>query len=73
MSCARCGGFMVTEAACGCPGEPALSGLFGVRCLNCGYLDDEIMRLNRMGRPLTQFTQGTTALDAAPRGARLAR
>jgi len=77
MSCERCGGFMVTEAACGCPGEPALYGSFGFRCLNCGYLDDDIMRLNRRGRPLTELTRGMTAQaaerGAARRGARFAR
>jgi hypothetical protein len=52
MSCTRCGGFMVMDMAYGFWEEKtALPGLQGTRCLNCGNVEDSVIRMNRMIRP----------------------
>lgn len=46
MNCSRCGGLFVTEYIVD-PREGPLSGFYGRRCLNCGAIDDDVIRTNR--------------------------
>lgn len=60
MSCVRCSGLLVPHDfldLCG-----GMDRWFqGSRCVNCGFLDDPVMRLNRMPRtPLTSLSRGRT-------------
>ena len=59
MFCQRCRGLLVyetfgdlrVEAGCMCP---------ATRCINCGYIEDSVVRANRLHPPLTK--------RSAPRG-----
>lgn len=46
MSCERCGGLMVKERF----GDPddTDAGFEGNRCLNCGSIEDPVIRVNRL-------------------------
>ncbi len=46
MNCSRCDGLFVTEYIVD-PREGPLSGFHGRRCLNCGAIDDDVIRTNR--------------------------
>ena len=46
MICSRCGGFVVNEYLLN-PREGSLSGFHGSRCLNCGAIHDDVIRLNQ--------------------------
>ena len=46
MNCLRCGGLVVREYLLN-PREGSLSGFHGSRCLNCGAIHDDVIRLNQ--------------------------
>ena len=50
MSCSRCGGLMITELNPEILDELFLPESYTVRCLNCGNIEDAIIRLNRARR-----------------------
>jgi uncharacterized Zn finger protein len=45
MSCARCGGTMVVEEFLDDIGSSL--GFEGLRCLNCGHIEDSVIHTNR--------------------------
>ena len=45
MPCERCGGFMVFDAFCDPQEKEPATGT--TRCLNCGNIEDTIIRTNR--------------------------
>ena len=47
MPCERCGGFMVFDAFCDPQEKESPTGIATTRCLNCGNLEDTIIRANR--------------------------
>jgi uncharacterized Zn finger protein len=47
MPCERCGGFMVFDAFCDPQEKESLTATGTTRCLNCGNLEDTIIRTNR--------------------------
>jgi len=50
MTCPRCGGLVVREYLLN-PREGSLSGFHGSRCLNCGAIHDDVIRLNQRLSP----------------------
>ena len=47
MPCERCGGFMVFDASCDPQEKESPTPTGTTRCLNCGNLEDTIIRTNR--------------------------
>lgn len=47
MPCERCGGFMVFDAFSDPQEQESPMGIATTRCLNCGNLEDTIIRTNR--------------------------
>jgi len=47
MNCPRCGGLLIDEYMVD-PLEGSLSGFHGWRCVNCGAINDDVIRANRM-------------------------
>ena len=55
MVCARCGGMVVLEKF---DDEKSTRLWFeGARCLNCGHIDDPIIRANRLTRHMPHLRQ----------------
>lgn len=50
MNCLRCNGLMVDEYLLN-PREGSLSGFSACRCLNCGAIHDDVIRLNQRVPP----------------------
>src|SRR6267143_4011260 len=50
MTCQRCGGLVVQEYLLN-PREGSLFGFHGSRCLNCGAIHDDVIRLNQRLSP----------------------
>lgn len=50
MTCPRCEGLLVQEYLLN-PREGSLSGFHGSRCLNCGAIHDDVIRLNQRLSP----------------------
>jgi len=50
MNCLRCGGLVVHEYLLN-PREGSLSGFHGSRCVNCGAIHDDVIRLNQRVPP----------------------
>jgi hypothetical protein len=50
MNCPRCGGLVVQEYLLN-PREGSLSGFHGSRCVNCGAIHDDVIRLNQRLSP----------------------
>lgn len=50
MACPRCGGLLVpnSEVGTGIYEEKTWVALQGYRCINCGFIDDPVIRANRM-------------------------
>lgn len=74
MSCIRCRGFLVMEASCrlDMKGEEAPPT---VRCVNCGYIDNSVFRVNRLNFHMARILADDTGLRAAspPKKQHLAR
>ncbi len=51
MTCARCGGFAVPEGFQDRWEEGSRMQLRGWRCLNCGCIEDSVIRANRRQQP----------------------
>jgi hypothetical protein len=51
MECSRCDGFMIAERQYDQDKEDACAGRFGARCINCGNVEDAVIRRNRVVRP----------------------
>ena len=49
MSCTRCGGTVVIEEFLDDKGSSL--GFEGLRCLNCGHIEDSVIHSNRGGVP----------------------
>lgn len=49
--CKRCGGLMVMERLWSTAGEALGLGPPATRCLNCGNLEDPVIRQHRLDRP----------------------
>ncbi|WHZ15240.1 MAG: hypothetical protein OJF52_002081 [Nitrospira sp.] len=74
MSCVRCRGFLVMETSCrldikGNETPPT------VRCVNCGYIDNSLFRVNRLNFHMARILDDDTGLRAAspPKTQHLAR
>ncbi|HJS67017.1 MAG TPA: hypothetical protein VJ760_06780 [Nitrospiraceae bacterium] len=50
MNCLRCKGLVVREYLLN-PREGSLSGFHGSRCVNCGAIHDDVIRMNRQMPP----------------------
>ena len=50
MNCPRCGGLLVREYLLD-PREGPLSGFHGSRCVNCGAIYDDVIRMNQRVLP----------------------
>jgi hypothetical protein len=50
MNCPRCDGLLVREYLLN-PREGSLSGFHGSRCLNCGAIHDDVIRVNQREPP----------------------
>ena len=50
MLCQRCRGLLVRETFSDLKGGTGCMGL-ATRCINCGYLEDSVMRANRLCPP----------------------
>ena len=48
MPCERCGGFMVFDAFCDPQEKESPAEIGTTRCVNCGNLEDTIIRTNRL-------------------------
>ncbi len=55
MPCERCGGFMVFDAFCDPPEQEPPLGAGPIRCLNCGNLEDTIIRANRANSHVQKY------------------
>lgn len=54
MACPRCGGLLVPdEMVAGIYHAKTLSSCSGYRCVNCGYMEDPVMRANRRSCVIT--------------------
>ena len=47
MVCGRCGGFLVVENGCNEMTEGSNPSIPSTRCVNCGNLEDPMIRMNR--------------------------
>jgi hypothetical protein len=54
MACGRCGGFLVVEKGYEEAAIVAIAGMITTRCVNCGNLEDPLIRLNRAVRFLSE-------------------
>jgi hypothetical protein len=54
MACGRCGGFLVVEKGYEKAAVVARTGMVTTRCVNCGNLEDPLIRLNRAVRFLSE-------------------
>lgn len=66
MSCIRCRGFLVMEVSCrldmkGKETPPT------VRCINCGYIDNSVFRVNRFNFHMARTLDDDTGLLTASR------
>ncbi len=59
MLCTRCSGLVVVETFCDLREEISRAEFQGSRCLNCGWIEDPVIRANRLH-------------PVPPKGARLA-
>jgi hypothetical protein len=65
MICDRCSGLMVTEQSPDTIDEPVLPWSPSVRCLNCGNIEDPVIRLNRSRHhPLVLVATGRLGMPA---------
>ena len=60
MSCERCGGLMVIDTFCNPMEKESPTGTGTIRCLNCGNLEDTIIRTNRASSRLQQYVEPHT-------------
>jgi hypothetical protein len=60
MPCARCGGLTVPEHFENLATDGAWLTFMGTRCLNCGHIEDKLIRANRTddGRVAAQVDRG---------------
>jgi hypothetical protein len=54
MACRRCGGFLVVEKDYEEAAIVAIASMITTRCVNCGNLEDSLIRLNRAVRFLSE-------------------
>ena len=48
MGCSRCGGFMVVDEFMDAREEYSRMWCQVLRCINCGAIEDEVFRMNRL-------------------------
>lgn len=60
MTCPRCEGLVVQEYLLN-PREGSLSGFHGSRCLNCGAIHDDVIRMNQRVPPSLKRVQSPVA------------
>lgn len=51
MACMRCGGLLVTDEFADLWESTGPMEFQGVRCLNCGFIEDDVIRANRLQPP----------------------
>jgi hypothetical protein len=61
MSCERCGGLMVIEICCDLMVDKSRKGIDTTRCVNCGNLEDTIIRTNRASSHSLRHCEPRTA------------
>ena len=49
MACSRCGGFLVVDEFMDAKEEYSRMWCQGLRCINCGAIDESLIRANRKG------------------------
>ena len=49
MACSRCGGFLVVDEFMDAKEEYSRMWFQGLRCINCGAIDEGLIRANRQG------------------------
>ena len=54
MACERCGGFLIVEKGYEKAAVVTRTGMVTTRCVNCGNLEDPLIRLNRTVRFLSE-------------------
>lgn len=64
MPCVRCQGFLVMEACCRV-GMKENEMPPTVRCVNCGYIDNSVFRVNRLNFHMARILNNDTGLRAA--------
>ena len=62
MACMKCGGFLVVEPSCDFWEERSVPDIPGTRCLNCGNIEDRLIRMNRTARAPVPATDHTTLI-----------
>jgi hypothetical protein len=67
MSCDRCGGLMVVETSRYLMDEQSRAMIDTTRCLNCGNVEDAIIRANRIIARLPRLGEPRTAGARGPR------
>jgi hypothetical protein len=73
MSCTRCGGLMVVEASCDLMQEESWKSTNPIRCVNCGNVEDAIIRANRDTSRLPRLASVAWPRARRARGVRLVR
>jgi len=59
MACTRCGGLLVADVFADLREISGPMEFEGVRCLNCGCIEDDVIRTNRLGPQLFYSAQPT--------------
>jgi hypothetical protein len=57
MACIRCGGLLVTDDFADLWESSGPMEFQGVRCLNCGSIEDDVIRANRLQPPLPRHSR----------------
>ncbi|HYM38412.1 MAG TPA: hypothetical protein VES96_08415 [Nitrospiraceae bacterium] len=57
MACIRCGGLQVVDDFADLWAVTGPMEFRGARCLNCGFIEDPVIRANRLQPPLTHRPQ----------------
>lgn len=67
MPCERCGGLMIAESPCDVTDVESPTRSVTTRCLNCGNIDDAVIRANRSASHLPKFGERHFAGARGPR------
>lgn len=71
MPCGRCGGLMVVETSCDLMEDALCTGIDPTRCLNCGNVEDAVIRANRVAPHLPDHARSRAGKARGPRIAQM--